>query len=67
VGFAVSQTLIPEVLAGRGGVSQAALPLADERVLRDLWESRFGSILIEVRGNEVFVNEQLVERHTEPA
>jgi hypothetical protein len=35
--------------------------------LRYVWESRYGTILIEVAGDEVLVNGQRVERHAHPA
>jgi hypothetical protein len=57
--------LRPEVLlrpALAGPRPQQELPLASEGVLRYVWESRFGPMLIEVRGEEVFVNSQRVER-----
>lgn len=38
------------------------LPLATAGVLRCVWESRYGEILIEVVGNEVIVNGSRVER-----
>lgn len=38
------------------------LPLATAGVLRYVWESRYGEILIEVVGDEVFVNGSRVER-----
>lgn len=38
------------------------LPLAADGVQRHVWESRFGSMLIEVRGGQIFVNGSLVER-----
>lgn len=38
------------------------LPLATAGVLRYVWESRYGAILIEVVGGEVFVNGSRVER-----
>lgn len=41
--------------------SQVPLPLATQGVLRYVWESRFGEILIEVAGDRTFVNGQLVE------
>jgi len=56
--------LRPEVLLRRDGDHQAALLLASEGVLRYVWESRYGSILIEVSGSDVFVNGQRVEPHT---
>ena len=53
--------ILPEVLARRDGGPQADLPFASEGVLRYVWESRFGSILIEVKGNRAYVNGQPVE------
>ena len=41
--------------------AQALLPLATEGVLRYVWEGRFGSMLIEVVGDKIFVNGELVE------
>ena len=35
--------------------------LETQEVLRYVWESRFGDILIEVRGGQVYVNGQAVE------
>jgi hypothetical protein len=57
--------LLPEVLLRVAVDDQAALPLATDGVLRYVWTSRFGSILIEVIGDEVFVNGKRVERHRE--
>lgn len=51
----------PEVLARRGPSPQADLPLCAEGVLRYVWESRFGPMLIEVEGDRVFVNGARVE------
>lgn len=45
------------VLAG----AQINIPLASDGVLRYVWESRYGSILVEVQGNAIFVNGQRVE------
>jgi hypothetical protein len=42
---------------------QCELPLATAGVLRYVWEGRYGSMLIEVMGGEVFVNGQRVEPH----
>ena len=39
------------------------LPLATEGVLRYVWESRYGTMLIEVAGDQVYVSGALVERH----
>jgi hypothetical protein len=57
----VNAPLLPEVLVRRGNESQADLPLAAEGVLRYVWESRFGAMLIEVRDGRAFVNGQAVE------
>lgn len=45
---------------------QQRLPLASAGVLRHVWESRFGPILIEVIGEQAFVNGALVERAPPP-
>jgi hypothetical protein len=58
---------MPEVLLRSDVDRQVALPLASGGVLRYVWESRFGTILIEVAGEDVFVNGQRVERHARPA
>ena len=42
---------------------QPSLPLASQGVQRTLWHSRFGAMLIEVVGDQVFVNGQRVEPH----
>lgn len=52
---------MPEVLARRGDDPQVDLPLATEGVLRYVWESRYGSMLIEVRDGQAYVNGQVVE------
>lgn len=43
--------------------TQADLPLATPGIQRWVWHSRFGSMLIETAGEEVFVNGQRVQRH----
>ena len=53
--------LLQEILARRGDNPQADLPLATEGVLRYVWESKFGSMLIEVRNGRTYVNGQAVE------
>ena len=53
--------LLPEILARRGDSPQADLPFASEGVLRYVWESKFGPMLIEVKGNRAYVNGQAVE------
>lgn len=41
--------------------AQQELALATDGVLRLVWQHRFGSMLIEVEGDRVFVNRQPVE------
>ncbi len=53
--------LIPEVLVRRAESPQAEMRLETQEVLRYLWESRFGDILIEVRDGRAYVNGQVVE------
>ena len=53
--------MLPEVLARRGPSPQADLPLSAEGVLRYVWESRFGPMLIEVEGDRVYVNGDRVD------
>jgi len=59
----MSAMLLPEVLLRSAEDDKAALPLATAGVLRYVWESRYGSIRIEVAGNDIFVNGQRVEPH----
>jgi hypothetical protein len=53
--------LHPEVLRLREESQQEALPLATEGVQRYVWESRFGSMLIEVVDGAAYVNGDRVE------
>jgi hypothetical protein len=53
--------LRPEVLLRSTPSPQLDLPLAADGVLRHVWESQFGSMLIEVRDGQVFVNGARVE------
>jgi hypothetical protein len=62
----VNAHLFPEVLARRERIVQADLPLATEGVLRYVWESRFGSMLIEVRGGKAYVNGEAVASAEQP-
>jgi hypothetical protein len=57
----VNAPLFAEVLARRGGTPQVDLPLVAEGVLRFVWESRFGSMLIEVKDGRSYVNGQVVD------
>jgi hypothetical protein len=54
---------VREVRLRTAGDAQTALPLVTEGVLRYLWDGRYGSMLIEVIGENVFVNGQRVEQH----
>lgn len=53
----------PDVLLPASDDAQATLPLASQDIQRWLWNSRYGAILIEVMGDDVFVNGQRVEPH----
>ncbi len=55
--------LYPEVLLRRSDDQQPPLPLATDGVARWVWNSRFGSMLIEVMGDAVYVNGQRVVAH----
>ena len=50
-----------DVLVRLTETPQLDLPLAADGVLRYVWESRFGPMLIEVRGGQVLVNGAVVE------
>jgi ATP-dependent Zn protease len=52
-----------EVLLRAEQDAQRALELATAGVARWVWESRYGPMLIEVAGGEVFVNGDRVEPH----
>lgn len=54
---------LPEVVVGTAQADQPLLPLATDGVLRWVWQSRFGAMLIEVVGDDVLVNGQRVEPH----
>jgi hypothetical protein len=57
--------LLPEILRLREDSPQVALPLATAGVLRYVWESRFGSMLIEVVDDVAYVNGERVD-HAPP-
>jgi len=52
-----------EVLLRAGQDAQRSLELATAGVARWVWESRYGPMLIEVVGGDVFVNGDRVEPH----
>ena len=53
----------PDVLLSPDEQVEPSLPLGSDGVLRWVWHSRFGEVLIEVVGEQVFVNGQLVVAH----
>jgi len=55
--------LTPEVLLPGDDHPQSPLPLWTQGVARWVWESRYGPILIEVVGDDVFVNGDRVVPH----
>lgn len=50
-----------EILRLREPSAQQTLPLATDGVLRYVWEHRYGSMLIEVVGDDVLIDGQRVE------
>lgn len=54
---------LPEILLSLEHDPQTHLELATEGVLRYVWESRWGPLLIEVKDGCSFVNGQPVEPH----
>jgi hypothetical protein len=48
--------LLPEVMLGPQPTDQPALELASEGVLRYVWNSAYGAMLIEVRDGAAFVD-----------
>ena len=53
--------LRPDVFTRAEPSPQLDLPLAAHGVQRHVWESGFGTMLIEVRDGQIFVNGRLVE------
>jgi hypothetical protein len=53
--------LRPDVFIRPEPSAQLDLPLAAHGVQRHVWESRFGTMLIEARNGQIFVNGRLVE------
>jgi len=56
-------SFIPEFVVGHAHDVPPLLPLASAGILRWVWQSRYGAILIEVMGDDVFVNGHRVEPH----
>ena len=57
----MNTAIFPEVRPSAMATHQSLLPLATEGVLRYVWESKFGPMLIEVVGGAIFVNGKAVE------
>ena len=54
--------LIPAILARPGPADASdAAPTASADAVQYVWQSRFGPMLIEVRGGRVYVNGRVVE------
>ena len=58
---AINTAVYSEIRPSAMATHQSLLPLATEGVLRYVWESKFGPMLIEVVGDEIFVNGMAVE------
>jgi len=52
---------LPEVHVGLVNRHEPELPLAADDVLRYVWHSKFGDMLVEVRDGRPFVNGEAVE------
>lgn len=52
-----------DVVLSPGEQIAPSLPLASDGVQRWVWHGRYGAMLIEVIGDDVFVNGQRVEPH----
>ena len=57
---------VPDKLLLQADSPQTPLPLASEGVMRWVWEGQYGPMLIEVIGEDVFVNNQRVVPHGRP-
>ena len=53
-----------DVVIGGADDAQASLPMSSDGVRRWTWQSRYGPMLIEVIGDDVFVNGQRVVPHS---
>ena len=51
----------PDVVLAAGEQLEPSLPLGSDGVRRWVWHGRYGAILIEVIGDQAFVNGQRVE------
>lgn len=53
----------PDVMLAPDEQVAPSLPLASDGVQRWVWQGRYGAMLIEVIGDEIFVNTRRVEPH----
>lgn len=58
--------LLPQILLRQDSSPQADLDLATEGVLRYVWSSEWGDMLIETRDGVVYVNGQRVDAASTP-
>lgn len=58
--------LLPEIHVGTVDPNEPGLSLASADVLRYVWHSRFGDMLLEVRDGQAFVNGQPVVQADRP-
>ena len=63
---AVNAPVFLETLLRRDDDAQRPLPLSTEGIQRHVWESRYGTILIEVIDGRVLVNGEAVEPAESP-
>ena len=61
--LAAPSSFRPDVVLAPGEELEPSLPLGSDGVRRWVWHSRHGAMLIEVIGDEAFVNGQRVEPH----
>ena len=57
----MNAAVLPEILLSLQEDPQTHLELATEGVLRYVWQSRWGDVLIEVREGRAWVNGQAVD------
>lgn len=65
-GRPLNAPLLPQVLLRHEQTPQADLDLATEGVLRYVWNSRWGDMLIEVKGGQAYVNGRRVDAVPSP-
>jgi hypothetical protein len=61
--LAADSSFRPDVVLAPGEQREPSLPLGSDGARRWVWHGRHGAMLIEVIGDEAFVNGQRVEPH----